>query len=140
MAYSLNDLYHGLRLIMRINGLTIGLVLGGSLLLFPRTVLTAAGLPPDATLWPGQMAGALLLALGLNLLLAAQERIVSTAAMVGMIVANGLAALVLLFAYFNQEFDALDLLGQIGLILVFVICLVSAVAPLRYLRAETVVL
>lgn len=140
MAYSLNDLYHGLRLIMRINGLAIGLALGGSLLLFPHAVLTAAGLPPDAALWPGRLAGALLLALGLNLLLAAQERIVSTAAMVGMIVANGLAAIVLLLAYFNQEFDALDLLGQIGLVLVFAICLVSAVAPLRYLRAETVVL
>lgn len=140
MAYSLNDLYHGLRLVMRANGLLLGLALGGSLLVFPRTTLSAAGLAADASLWPGRLAGALLVALGLNLLAAAQERIVSTAAMIGMAAANGLMALVLLLAYFNQEFGALDRFGQIGLVLIVAGCLVSAVTPLRYLRTETVVL
>ena len=63
MAYSLNDLYHGLRLIMRANSLLIGLILGGAMLVFPRTTLSAAGLAPDAALWPGRMAGALLVVL-----------------------------------------------------------------------------
>jgi hypothetical protein len=140
LAYSLNDLYHGLRLIMRANGLLIGLILGGAMLVFPRTTLSAAGLAPDAALWPGRMAGALLVALGLNLLIAAQERIVHSASMVMMVVANGLVAVVLLLAYLNQEFGALGRLGQIGLVLVFAICLVSAVVPLRYLRTDYVVL
>lgn len=136
MAYSLNDLYRGLRIVMRANGLIIGLGLGGMLLIVPRTVLTAAGLAPDSALWPGRLAGALLVAMGLNLLIAAQERIVSTAAMVGMFAANGLMALVLLLAYFNQEFGGLDTLGRVGLVLIFIICLISAVAPLRYLRTD----
>lgn len=136
MAYSLNDLYRGLRIIMRANGLIIGLALGGMLLVAPRAVLTAAGLAPDTALWPGRLAGALLAAMGLNLLFSAQERMISTAAMVGMFAANGLMALVLLIAYFNQEFRDLDTLGRVGLVLIFVVCLISAVAPLRYLRAD----
>ncbi|RIK53427.1 MAG: hypothetical protein DCC57_08315 [Chloroflexi bacterium] len=140
MAYSLNDLYYGLRLVMRANGLLIGLLLGGAILIFPRATLSAAGVAPDAALWPGRMAGALLVALGLNLLIAAQERIVSSASMVSMAVANALAAIVLLLAYLNQEFSGLDRLGQIGLVLIFLLCLVSAVVPLRYLRTDYVVL
>ncbi len=140
MAYSLNDLYRGLRLLMRANGLLIGLALGGALLIFPRVALSAAGLDPSAAVWPGRLAGALLVALGLNLLICAQERIVSTAGIVGMIVANGLMAVVLLLAYLNQEFSTLGLLGQIGLVLVFTACLISAVVPLRYLRTDYVVL
>lgn len=140
MAYSLNDLYYGLRLVMRANGLLIGLLLGGAILIFPRATLSAAGVAPGAALWPGRMAGALLVALGLNLLIAAQERIVSSASMVSMAVANALAAIVLLLAYLNQEFSGLDRLGQIGLVLIFLLCLVSAVVPLRYLRTDYVVL
>lgn len=140
MAYSLNDLYHGLRLIMRANGLLLGLLLGGAVLVFPRATLSAAGLAPEAALWPGRVAGALLVALGLNLLLAAQERIVSSVNMVTMVVANALVAIVLLLAYLNQEFSGLSRLGQIGLVLVFVICLAGAVVPLRYLRTDYVVL
>lgn len=140
MAYSLNDLYYGLRLVMRANGLLIGLLLGGAILIFPRATLSAAGVAPDAALWPGRMAGALLVALGLNLLIAAQERIVSSASMVSMAVANALAAIVLLLAYLNQEFSGLDRLGQIGLVLIFLLCLVSAVVPLRYLRTDYAIL
>lgn len=136
MAYSLNDLYYGLRLVMRANGLLIGLLLGGAILIFPRATLSAAGVSPEAVLWPGRMAGALLVALGLNLLIAAQERIVSSAGMVSMVVANALAAIVLLLAYLNQEFSGLDRLGQVGLVLIFILCLISAVVPLRYLRTE----
>ncbi|MCC6167899.1 MAG: hypothetical protein IT329_11785 [Caldilineaceae bacterium] len=136
MAYSLNDLYYGLRLVMRANGLLIGLLLGGAILIFPRATLSAAGVSPEAALWPGRMAGALLVALGLNLLIAAQERIVSSAGMVSMVVANALAAIVLLLAYLNQEFSGLDRLGQVGLVLIFILCLISAVVPLRYLRTE----
>jgi hypothetical protein len=49
-------------------------------------------------------------------------------------------ALVLINGYLRGEFAGLGLGGQIGLVLLFVICLVQALIPLRYLRTETVVL
>jgi hypothetical protein len=140
VAYSLNDLYRGLRTVMRFDGLVIGLGLGGLLLIFPRGLLAAWGLYTGGPLWPGRMAGALLVAFGIQLLLAAQERIVSTAHMVAMIIANGLLAVVLLVGYLQQEFGGLGPAGQIGLVALFLICLVSTLTPLRYLRTDYVVL
>jgi hypothetical protein len=139
LAYSLNDLYGGLRSVMRMNGLVIGLG-GGALLFFPRGLMTAAGLYNGEALWPYRLAGGLLVALGLQFLLSAQDRIVSTAGMVTMIVANGVMAIVLLMGYLQGEFAGLGLWGQIALVLFFLLCLISAIVPVRYLRTDYVVL
>ena len=139
MAYSLNDLFRPLRAVMRMDGV-VGLVVGGLLLYFPRGLLTAWGVYTGGPVWPMRMAGALLVALALLLLIAAQERIVSTASMVAMLVANGLAALVLLIAYLQGEFAALGLVGQGVLVLLFLLCLVSVLTSLRFLRTDYVVL
>jgi hypothetical protein len=140
VAYSLNDLYRGLRAVMRFDGVVIGLGLGGLLLFLPRGLLADWGVYAGGPLWPARMAGALLITLGILLLLAARERIVNATHMVTMIVANVLLAVVLLVGYLQREFAGLGLAGQIGLVLVFLICLVSALAPLRYLRTDYVVL
>lgn len=140
MAYSLNDLYSGLRSVMRVNGLVVGAGCGLLLLIFPRGLMSAAGLYMGEALWPHRIAGSLLLALGLLLLISAQERTVNTASMVAMIMANGLMAIVLVAGYLQGEFAGLALLGQIILVLLFLICLVSAIVPIRYLRTDYVVL
>jgi hypothetical protein len=121
------------------NGLVIGLG-GGALLFFPRGLMTAAGLYNGEALWPYRLAGGLLVALGLQFLLSAQDRIVGTAGMVTMIVANGVMAIVLLMGYLQGEFAGLGLWGQIALVLFFLLCLISAIVPVRYLRTDYVVL
>ena len=140
MAYSLNDLYGGLRSVMRVNGLVVGVGAGLLLLLFPRGVMDVAGLSTGEAVWPYRLIGSLLLALGAMLLISAQDRVVSTASMVAMIIANALMAIVLLVGYMQGEFSGLGLFGQIGLVLIFLICLISAIVPVRYLRTDYVVL
>jgi hypothetical protein len=120
---------------MRLDGVA-GLALGGLLLYFPRDLLATWGLYTGGPVWPWRTTGALLLALGLHLLIAAQERIIRTATMTAMVVGNLLVALVLLVAYFQREFAGLNWVGQAVLVLVFLICLISAVAPLRFLRID----
>jgi len=139
LAYSLNDLYGGLRSVMRVNGLVVGFGVG-LLLLFPRGLMTAAGLYSGEALWPHRLVGSLLLALGVQLLMSAQERVVSTTSMVTMIIANGLMAVVLVVGYLQGEFAGLGLFGQIVLVLIFLLCLISAIVPVRYLRTDYVVL
>jgi hypothetical protein len=136
VAYSLNDLYRPLRTVMRVDGLLLGLGFGGLLLLAPAWLLALWGDAATGALWPARMAGGLFVALGVLLILGAQERIVSSAIMLCMVVANAATALVLLWAYLQQEFAGIGWAGQALLVLVFLLCLVSAVLPLRFLRAD----
>ena len=115
MAYSLNDLYGGLRFVMRVNGAVLGLGLGPVLLIWPGRVAATAEPGSDVVLWPLRLAGGLLLTYGVMLLLAAQERVIGSAGKVGMMVGNAVVALVLLVGYLQGEFGGLRLLGQIGL-------------------------
>lgn len=138
MAYSLNDVYRFLRIVMRLNGATVGLGLGLLLLAAAKGDLAAWGVFSGGPIWPVRMAGGLLAALGVTLLLAAQERIVSGPSMVGMSLANALLAGVLLLAYLQQEFVMLNLSGRLLLVGIFVMCLIGAIFPLRYVRAEYV--
>ena len=64
------------------------------------------------------------------------RRFLSTAALVTCMLGNGLVALVILLGYLGREFDGLTWLGQLLLIVIFGICLVGAVMPIRYLRAD----
>ena len=135
MAYTLTDPFNSLRNVLR----TVGgadLLLGGTLLVFPRLVLTEWGATASEVEWPLRMAGAFVVTLGLYYLLAANERAVGTTAMITCTVGNGLFAAVLLLAYLQQDLADLTPVGLGALLVVFVIALVGAVAPLRYLRAE----
>lgn len=140
MAYSLNDLYRPLRLVLRANGLILGLGGGAILLLWPVALMRLGLLPVEGPLWSVRLAGALLWALGSHFLLAAQDRLVSAAAMITLFLANGLTAIVLMLSYLRGEFASLGLLGQALLVLLFVFCLVCALVPLRFLRTDYVVL
>ncbi len=73
-------------------------------------------------------------------LISAADRVVSTVSMATMIIANGLMAIVLMVGYLQGEFAGLGLIGQIILIVIFLMCLISAIVPVRYLRTDYVVL
>jgi hypothetical protein len=135
MAYTLTDPLSPLRNVLRLAG-TTALLLGGTMLVFPRLVLTEWGAPDTAVNWPLRLAGAFLITLGLYYLLAANERTVGTTAMITCITGNGLLAAVLLLAYLQQDLTNLTPVGLGALLVVFITALVGAVAPLRYLRAE----
>ena len=136
LAYSLNDVYRFLRVVMRIDGVVVGLGLGLLLTVSPQSALAEWGVHTAGPVWPVRMAGGLLLTLGVLLLLSAQERIVGGPSMVAMSLGNSVVALVLLAAYLQHELAMLNLFGQLLLIAVFVTCLIGAVFPLHYVRAE----
>ncbi len=140
MAYSLNDLYSGLRFVMRVNGVILGLGLGLVMLIWPSRVAAAAAPGNDVILWPLRLAGGLLLTYGVMLLLAAHERVIGSAGLVGLMVGNAVMALVLLVGYLQGEFGGLGLLGQIGLVAIFLLCLICVLTSLRYLHTDYVVL
>lgn len=140
MAYSLGDPYRSLRSILRVDGITVGWALGGLLLLLPQSRLAAWGIWLGESVWPIRMAGALLLALGILLVWVAQERTIAPPIMATAAIANAAVAFVLTAAYLRQEFAELVIVGRVMLVLVIVVCLIAALAPLRYLRTETRVL
>jgi hypothetical protein len=135
MAYTLTDPLTPLRNVLRVAGST-ALLLGGTMLIFPRLVLTEWGAPEVGVNWPVRLAGAFLITLGIYYLLAANERTVGTTAMFTCSVGNGLLAAVLLIAYLQQDLANLTPVGLGALLVVFVVALVGAITPLRYLRAE----
>ena len=135
MAYTLTDPFGALRTVFRLSSAT-ALLWGGLMLFLPRAVLTEWGAPDVALTWPVRLAGALLCVFGIFYLLAANERSIGVSTMVACTLSNGLTALVLLVAYLQREFAGLTLFGVIALVVIFVICLIGAVTPLRYLRAE----
>lgn len=136
MAYSLSDYFRPLRILFRVNGLVNGIGIGLCLLLIPRVLLTLLGSPPETVLWPLRLAGAQSVVIGILLLNQAAERTINPSISMIAIISNALAALVLLLGYLQQEFTDLQLVGQIGLTAVFVLYLLGAVVPIRYMRAD----
>jgi hypothetical protein len=136
VAYSLNDVYRYLRLVMRINGVVVGLGLGLLLVVSSRGGLSAWGVFEAGPIWPVRLAGGLLITFGVMLILSAGERIVGGPSMVAMSLGNSVVALVLLVAYLQRDLATLSLFGRLLLIVVFIACLLGALFPLQYLRAE----
>jgi hypothetical protein len=136
LAYSLNDVYRYLRVVMRVDALVLGAGLGPLLALVPAKALSAWGVYLTGPMWPVRLAGGLLITLAVTLFLSSQDRIVGIPSMVGLSLGNAVLAVVLLVAYLQQQFVMLGFFGRILLILVFVVCLVSTLFPVHYLRAE----
>lgn len=137
MAYSFADPYRALRTILRIDGAVIGGGLGLLLLTAPFARLAAWGALADeaaaARPWPVRLAGALLIALCVFCWLAASERSPSTTVLVTASLANGLIAFVLLTSYLRGDLASLTTVGQVLLIIAFLICLLAALFPLQHL-------
>lgn len=135
MAYTLNDPYRSLRAVLRLSG--VASVLAGLLfLLLPGAVANATlGFAPGP-LWPLRLAGAGLLTLGVAHLLNAGERDIGLPALVTCVLGNGLPAILVVIAYLQREMATFAWPLQTGMIVLFIIWLIGAVTPLRFLRAE----
>lgn len=136
MAYTLSDHFRPLRVVLRINGIVVGSLLGVVLLTVSRNVLGAWGLYESGHLWPLRLAGALLMVLGLLSLVISGQRVIGLGLLAPVTIAYLLLALVLLAAYFQREFAQLSPLGSLLLVIIFSLCLVAVLAALPYLRAE----
>lgn len=136
MAYSLGDSYRPLRTIMRTNGVVIGLLLGLLLLLGSPNLLGAIGLLGAETLFALRVAGVALIGVGLFLLSSATAREIDFWQLVACLVFHALLAITLLLAWFRGDLQALNLVGQVALLVIFALALIGALAPVRYFRAE----
>lgn len=136
MAYSLGDPYRSLRLLLRFNGVTIGLLLGSLFLLMPASRLETVGIASGGNPFALRVAGVALVACGLFLILGAQPHDIDLPVIVPSLVFHALFAIVILVAYLSRRLDGLGLAGQGLLLFVFLLCLGGALTPLRYFRAE----
>jgi hypothetical protein len=134
MAYTLGDPFHTLRLVLRLHGFFIGLIVGLVMLAAPRTWLLDWGIYESGPIWPWRFAGASQLGLGILFFLLAGQDYLSRFALITTVITNSLLALVLLTAYLRQELTGLSGTGQLLLVLVFLLYLLGAVIPLRYIR------
>jgi hypothetical protein len=136
MAYSLGDAYRPLRLVLRVNGTVIGLALGGTFMLASESILTRLGLMGTGTPVGLRIAGAALVGVGLFLLYGSGGREIDLSVIIPCMVFHALLAVVLLLAYLGGGLDSMGLVARIGLVVIFVLCLLGTLAPVRYLRAE----
>lgn len=135
MAYTLNDPYRSLRVVLRLSGAASGLT-GLLFLLLPAAVASSTFGVALSPLWPLRLAGAGLFTLGVAHLLSAGERDIRLPTLVTCALGNGLPAVLVVTAYLQREMTGFAWPLQAGMIVLFVIWLIGAVAPLRYLRAE----
>jgi hypothetical protein len=136
MAYSLGDPYRPLRTILRLNGIVVGWAFGLLLALLPRSTLANAGLHDGGDIWPLRLAGVAFVSIGLLFILSAGARSFDLPVLVVCSVFHALCALVLLVAYLQRELAHLSIGAQIILLIIFLLCLAGALAPMRYFRAE----
>jgi hypothetical protein len=133
MAYTFIDHYRPIRTMLRVNALVIGLGLGLVLLLHPVDLLLVLGFGMGSPLL-SRLAGSALLGLGIGQLLAAAEADLRAGTLVAASVSNGLVAASLFVAYLSGELNGLTGWGYLVLILLFGVCLLTAVLPIPYLR------
>src|SRR5262245_32810674 len=115
MAYSLGDPYRPLRLVLRLNGVIVGLGFGALLSLAPHAWLVGMGWSQGGAALPWRMAGAGLVTVGLFLLLSAGNREIDTAVLAPTLVFHALLAVVLLVGYLRGDLAGLNAVG--GLLL-----------------------
>lgn len=134
MAYTLGDPFRPLRLILRTNGITIGLLLGLCFLLVPRGSIVSWGLGTEGFLWSVRLLGAGQMALGLFLLIAAGQHHMDRVLLFTATLTHTLWAITLFVTYFQGELQLALVPVQVLFVLIFLLCLSGAVAPLRYIR------
>lgn len=136
MAYSFNDPYRPVRIVLRLDAVVVGMGLGLLLLIYPTELLTSWGFDATGPAWSARIGGSSLLGLGVGLLLAASERELRVAPLIAAVLSNGLIALSLLSAYLQQELDHLTSMGYLLLVVVFGLCLLTVVMPIPYFRSN----
>lgn len=138
MAYSFNDPYRSLRVVLRTHATVVGLGLGTLLLTVPDRSMSMWGLAIEQTAWPARLGGAALIGLGINTLVIAGEETVKLGPISSVMVGNGLLVAVFLLSYIQGDLTGLTRFGQFFLILVFVLCLSNLLLPIRYFRDDLI--
>ena len=134
MAYTFTDHYRPLRMMLRVDGVVIGLGLGVLMLIYPVDLLMDLGFAAGSPSWPARLAGSSLIGLGIGLIIAASEPELRAASLMAAMISNALIAVSLLMAYFQGELADLSAWGFLLLMLLFVISLIMAVLPIPYMR------
>ena len=135
MAYTFTDHYRAARLCLRVNAVLIGLGLGLLLLIYPRDLFMTAGITLGSA-WTARIGGSALIGLGIGQLSAAAASDLPPAPLFATVICNGAIAISLLIAYFDGEMAALHPLGIAGLLLIFVVCLLTAVLSAPHIRRK----
>lgn len=133
MAYTFNDHYRLARLCLRVNAVLIGLGLGLLLLIYPRDLLMVSGITLGSA-WTARIGGSALIGLGIGLLSASVETDLHPASLLAATISNGAISVSLLIAYFEGDMEALHPWGAAGLLVIFVLCLLTAVLSAPYIR------
>ncbi len=136
MAYSLGDPYRSLRMVLRVNGILLGLLLGAALLVAAPRLLGALGFVVNGPLLPWRLAGTGLIAAGAFLLSAAFRPEIDRGVLTSCTLFHALLALALLLGYLQGDFAVHSPFSLLVLLSVFLLCLLGALAPLRYFGAE----
>jgi uncharacterized membrane protein YccC len=134
MAYTFTDHYRPIRIVLRIDGIVVGIGLGLLMLIYPTELLASFGFAVSGPTWTARLSGSSLLGLGVGLILAANEPEVRMGSLLAAIISNGLIALTLMVAYLQGELGNLRFWGYTILLVVFVVCLLTAVLPIPYVR------
>ena len=135
MAYTFTDHYRAARLCLRVNAVLIGLGLGLLLLIYPRDLFMTAGITLGSA-WTARIGGSALIGLGIGQLSAAAASDLPPAPLFATVICNGAIAISLLIAYFDGEMAALHPFGIAGLLLIFVVCLLTAVLSAPHIRRK----
>lgn len=137
MAYTLGDPFRPLRLLLRINAIFLGLLIGFCFLLLPDGLLVRWGVVTVSGVWPLRLAGTSQIAIGFFLLIASGQDYMSRILLFTATLTHALWAVVLLLAYLRGELVIVMPTGRLLFIFVFLLCLLGAVIPLRYIRSST---
>lgn len=135
MAYTFTDHYRAARLCLRINAVLIGLGLGLLLLIYPSDLFVTAGITLGSA-WTARIGGSALIGLGIGQWSAAATADLPPAPLFATVICNSAIAVSLLIAYFEGEMAALHPLGNAGLLIIFVVCLLTAVLSAPHIRRK----
>ena len=135
MAYTFTDHYRAARLCLRLNAVLIGLGLGLLLLIYPRDLFMTAGITLGSA-WTARIGGASLIGLGIGQLSATAETDLPPASLLAAVISNGAISISLLIAYFDGDMVALHPFGVAGLLVIFVVCLLTAVLSAPHIRRK----
>ena len=135
MAYTFTDHYRAARLSLRVNAVLIGLGLGLLLLIYPRDLFMTAGITLGSA-WTARIGGAALIGLGIGQLSAAAASDLPQASLLVAVISNGAISISLLIAYFEGDMVALHPFGVAGLLVIFVVCLLTAVLSAPHIRRK----
>lgn len=136
MAYTLGDPFRPLRLILRINGIIIGLLLGLCFLWLPGDLFVQSGLAAAGFFWSLRLLGAGQIALGCFLLIAAGQRYMDRVLLFTATLTHALWVFALFITYLQGELNLSSRPAQLLFFVIFLLCLCGAVLPLRYMRTQ----